>query len=949
MFRRITDLIRNINYAIKIAVIYVFFGCLWIVFSDSIVDFFINDLSFLTKVQTIKGWFFVFASGLIIYFLISRAFAEISKARTSLKQALLFHKTLFEEFPQPVYQLSSEGKIVFMNSKCRKQPGLNKKHVFDNEWLKYVHHDDKHIVIEKYRKALSSEMPYSIEYRLLHKDGAFRWLMDNGSPFFTSTGQLKGYIGSFVDIEEKKTFELKLEETLKMYSDLFNNNPAPMFVFDIDTLKILEVNESAIFKYGYGREEFLELSMKDICCNKSVKDDADNGKNEKEVFDLEDCTKHITKNGNQIDVELDMRPLPDFKDKRGCIVAVQDVTERNIAFNDLSESEKRFKTLFKSSPDVNIVLTDKLIASDINEAGLKFFNKNIQNLTGISLYNLFEDYFTDIFVEMIEDVDDYGFCQKILSSRLYKNKEFSAEIFCLSFFEHGNKRYYLSLRDITEKVLLTNALVESERMLNTLIDNVPGMVYRCKNEPHYLMEFVSEGCLKITGYKPNQIENSLEVSFGALIHPDDRKRIWEEIQENLNSMTTFVLIYRIITANGDEKWVVDQAKGVFNEKDDLLFIEGFISDITEEKNMQDALAYQSNLLKSIIDNIPFPVFYKSINGKYLGCNYEFLRYLGKTEDEIIGKTVFDIFPKEQAEEFDNRDKQLYDSMSTQKYETTIHFKDGQLMDALFFKSVFFSNEGKPDGIVGVYLDISDRVQAEKTIKGQMKELERINAELERFTYTVSHDLRSPLVTIKGFLNMIRENAVEGNIKQLDSDITRISKATDKMHFLLEDLLQLSRIGRVTEDFKSFSMLKLVNDTIALLKGIIDKNKAVVQVQKDMHEAFGDRHRIGEVWQNLIENSLKFKGGKKPFIKIGSFNDKDNNPVFFIEDNGIGVEKHFHKKVFGLFDKLNQDSEGTGVGLAIVSRIIDIHGGRVWCESEGMGKGCRILFTLAEKN
>ncbi len=938
--------LKNIDSAIKVAVIYVFLGCLWIIFSDNIVEFFVDDLETLTQIQTIKGWFYVFLSGLIIYFLVKKSLFNLKRTQKTLDQALLFHKTLFEKFPQPVYQLSPEGKVIYLNSKCKNQPGLNKNHLFDNTWLKYVHPDDQHFVIEKYRKALLSEKPYSIESRLLQKDGTYKWFMDNGSPFFTATGQIRGYIGSSIDINEKKIFQSQLENALDMYSSLFDNNPTPMFVYDVKTLEILEVNDASVRSYGYSKEEFERLTLRDICYEDNL-DLKNNLKGDIESV-LNNCHRHITKDKSIIDVNIYAKILPNFKEREACIISVQNVTEKKNAYNELLESEKRFKTLFKSSPDIILILSGKLIVLDCNEAGLSFFGMNENIIKGMSLYELFDDSFADVFIDMIEEVNDFDFFQKTISSCLYRNSEFSAEIFGLSFFEKGEKRYYISLRDITEKVLISKALEESERMLNTLIDNLPGMVYRCGNDPHYKMEFVSAGCFSVTGYKSEQIQNNIEVSFGSLIHHEDRKRVWDEIQEKINKKSPFVLIYRIISSNNEVKWVVDQGRGVFNNNNDLLFIEGFISDITEEKNTQDALTYQSNLLKSIVNNIPFPLFYKNISGKYLGCNHAFSKYLGKNEDEIIGKTVFEIFSKEQAEVFATKDKQLYDSLTTQIYETTISFPNGNKMEALFFKSVFFDTENKPAGIIGVYLDITDRVKAEKTIKKQMAELERINTELESFTYTVSHDLRSPLVTIKGFLNLIRENAIEGNISQMDSDIKRISNATDKMHFLLEDLLQLSRIGRTSKKFEVFSPNKLISEVSAILKGIIDNNKAVISVQKDMPDIYGDRNRIAEVYQNLIENALKFKGNKKPYIKIGSYTDKNKQTVYFVEDNGIGVSENFRDKIFGLFNKLDQNSAGTGIGLSIVKRIIEFHDGKVWCESAGKNEGIRFLFTIGLK-
>jgi PAS domain S-box-containing protein len=950
MIRKLSNKIRyNIDPAFRIAFIYVFLSFLWILFSDSFLEYFFEDIKILTKLQTLKGWFFVSVSGVIIYILISRSFSDLKKVKKDLDKTLAFHKTLFDEFPQPIYQVSPEGKMVYLNPKCLEQPGLNKNHLLDNAWLKYVHPEDQAFVLEKYRNALLSENSYMIEFRLKQQDGSYKWVLDKGAPFYSSTGQIKGFISSCIDTHEKKEFELQLKDALELYSNLFLNNPHPMLVLDKDNLNVIEANDSAIQLYGYTKDQFCDISLKDISSSFCLESFAKLSQEEGNDFLLTKCNKHIKKSGEEVDVILKVHTLPKYKGREGIILAIQDVTLSKKAFNELLESEQRFKTLFKSSPNCNLILSKHFTVLDVNVAACSFFNKGPELLVKKSLHDLFGDNFRDFFLRFFEEVDRIGFFQETVSNEFNDNKDFAVEVFCLSFNEKGQQRYYFSFRNVTDKIIISKALEESERRLNNLIDNLPGMVYRCANDPHYTMEYVSIGSVKLTGYTPEELEHNKAISYGELIESDDRKRIWDEVQDNIYTRKTIPLIYRIITANKSVKWVMDQSKGFFDKSGELLFIEGFVSDITEEKNTQEALVFQSNLMKSIIDNIPFPVFYKNLEGKYIGCNQEFSNYVGLSIEDILGKTIYDLFPKEQAEIFAEKDRQLYQSLTTQVYETKILYKTGRIIDALFFKSVFFDASNNAQGIVGVYLDISDRVRAEETIKEQMKELARINSELERFTYTVSHDLRSPLVTIQGFLNLIKESAVNGDFAQMEEDISRIEKASEKMHYLLEDLLHLSRVGRMKDNFQEFSMDELIKEVTAILHGVIAKSEAKLIIKEGMPSVFGDRARIGELWQNLIENALKFKGKEKPEISIGFFINSENKVVYYVEDNGIGIESNFHEKVFGLFNKLNPNTEGTGVGLAIVHRILEVHGGEIWCESEGLNKGTKFLFTIGNKN
>ena len=230
------------------------------------------------------------------------------------------------------------------------------------------------------------------------------------------------------------------------------------------------------------------------------------------------------------------------------------------------------------------------------------------------------------------------------------------------------------------------------------------------------------------------------------------------------------------------------------------------------------------------------------------------------------------------------------------------------------------------------------------------ELEQKNAELERFTYTASHDLKSPLITIRGFLGFVREDAKAGDMVRLEKDIRRINDATEKMQRLLGDLLELSRVGRLNNTPELISTNILVAEVVELLHGRISAGKITIQISENLPSIYGDRPRVFEVFQNLIDNAAKFMEGQlNPRIEIGVQGELNNKPVFFVRDNGIGISPQFKDRIFGLFDKLNAQSEGTGIGLALVKRIVEFHGGRIWVESE-VGQGATFYFTLplAEK-
>jgi PAS domain S-box-containing protein len=247
-------------------------------------------------------------------------------------------------------------------------------------------------------------------------------------------------------------------------------------------------------------------------------------------------------------------------------------------------------------------------------------------------------------------------------------------------------------------------------------------------------------------------------------------------------------------------------------------------------------------------------------------------------------------------------------------------------------------------IFAVARDVTNRHEDEVQKVTTLNALEAKNDELQRFAYTVSHDLKAPLITIQGFAKGIQEALAEGNAEEADLCLNRIQKTALHMGELLQGILRLARIGKSTDPFVPTPLSEIVRRAIETTDGLLKMSGVKITIADNLPTVLGDSNRLRELFQNLIENSVKFRGPETPLIQIGAVPTPSSWDIF-VQDNGVGIDPRHQNAIFGIFQKLNNKTEGTGIGLALVSRIAEIHQGSIRVESAGLGKGSTFWLTL----
>ncbi|CAG1006352.1 two-component system, OmpR family, sensor histidine kinase VicK [Anaerolineales bacterium] len=356
-------------------------------------------------------------------------------------------------------------------------------------------------------------------------------------------------------------------------------------------------------------------------------------------------------------------------------------------------------------------------------------------------------------------------------------------------------------------------------------------------------------------------------------------------------------------------------------------------------------------IRAIFESITDGITITDLHGNITDFNEATLRLHGlEHRDQLKGRNAFDLIAKTDYPKALENMQRTYINGASGRLEYKFLRGNGTEFDGELNAVLIRDETGQPIGFVALTHDITLRKESEAERERLIAQLEAKNTELENFTYTVSHDLKAPLLTINGFLGFLEKDALTGNSERIKADISRIAEATSKMHRLLTELLELSRIGRMINPPEDVPFNDIVREAIDLAHGRLAAGQVQVRVDENLPVIRCDRARLVEAIQNLIDNAAKFMGDEqKPRIEIGQLDQEAEHgkPVFFIKDNGIGIATKYHERVFGLFNKLNPDIEGTGIGLALVKRIIEVHGGKIWIESE-VGRGATFYFTLPMK-
>ena len=377
-----------------------------------------------------------------------------------------------------------------------------------------------------------------------------------------------------------------------------------------------------------------------------------------------------------------------------------------------------------------------------------------------------------------------------------------------------------------------------------------------------------------------------------------------------------------------------------------VLIESFF-DIPERKKVEEALRESEERYRNIIEEQTELICRFLPDGTHLFVNDAYCRYFDTKRELIIGQRFGPVIHPDDREMVARHFASLTPQSPVMNVDQRTITPDGRIRWQRWSDRAIFNQENRVIEYQSVGRDITEQKRAEEAQVILLQDLAMKNTELERFTYTVSHDLKSPLITIKGFLGILEKDMKSGDADRMHKDIARIHAATGKMENFIAALLELSRIGRIANPPLNVLLAPVVREAAEMLDTQIRERGVTLVIPDETLMVYCDRVRLLQVFSNLLENAVKFMGDQKePRIEI-TLRHNNGEDTICVRDNGMGIAPGHMARIFTIFERLNPGIAGSGIGLALVKRIVEVHGGKCWVESEGLGKGSTFCFTLPE--
>lgn len=824
--------------------------------------------------------------------------AQVFEHEAKEKHASQYSRSLIEASLDPLVTISPNGTITDVNEASIKITGISREQLIGTDFSNYFTEPEKarQGYLQVFEKGFVADYPLTVK----HINGKLTDVLYNASVYKDENGKVLGVFAAARDITSQKQASNYARSLIEASLD-------PLVTIS-SSGKITDVNEASIQITGVSREHLIGT---DFSYYFTEPEKAQEGYlqvfEDGFVVDYPLTIKHKT--GKLFDVLYNASVYKDEKGKvLGVFAAARDVTEQK-------KASQYARSLIEASLDPLVTINAEGKITDVNEASVRITGVPREKLVGTNFSNYFTE--PEKAQKGYHQVFEKGFVSDYPLTIKHTNGKFTDVLYNASVYkdDKGNVLgVFAAARDVTDQKqasLYARSLIEASLDLLVTISS-EGKITD-----------VNEASVKVTGVAR---ENLIGTDFSHYFTEPEKAQIgYRQVFEK-----GFVADYPLTIkhSNGKLTDVLYNASVYKDDKGNVLGVFAAARDVSEQKQ---ASQYSRSLIEASLD----PLVTISSEGKITDVNDASVRVTGIQREILIGTDFSSYFTE--PEKAQQGYRQVFEKGFVADYPLTIKHKTGKLIDVLYNASVYKNEKGDVLGVFAAARDITQSKNAEEQLRA-------VNKELEGFSYSVSHDLRAPLRAINGYAKILQEDYAVNLDEDGISSLNAILNNSKKMGELIDGLLAFSRLGKKEVAMTAINMTSLVNSVKE--EEMYGNSKEIEFKIDELIPAMGQQILVKQVWVNLISNAIKYsKHNPKICIHIGSY-IKENKTIYYVRDNGAGFDMQYYDKLFGVFQRLHsqQEFEGTGIGLAIVQKIITRHGGSVWAESK-VNEGACFYFSL----
>lgn len=854
-------------------------------------------------------------------------------------------RLFFESAASGLAVVSPEGKILKVNPTFCRLSGYSEAEVLQKNVLEVTHPDDRDETRRLYDEIRSGQRKViDYEKRYLCKDGSVIWGRATVAGVFGPNNDLLYYAANVQDISERKQAAHLLRESQQMLKLVLDYIPQHVFWKDRNSV-YLGCNQNFARVAGLKTpEEIVGLSDYDLPWKKEESDffrQCDKRTMETDTPEFHIIEEQLQADGKQAWVDTNKVPLHDAEGNVvGILGTFEDITERMQAEEALRDSEARFRSLFESAATGMFTISPMGRILRGNKAFCDFLGYSKNELLDLTVDDITHP------TDKKRTADNYrsligGQCQTIDYEKCYVRKDGStiwgrASVSSV-LGDDSTPQYYVGLvQNITERKQAEKELRESEERFRAIFEQAAVGVAQVT--PDGGLRRVNKKFCDIVGYSREEIQ---KLTFQDITHPDDLDADLAYVEQMLaGEIQTYSMEKRYIRKDGSLIWV-NLTVGLRRDPEGQPnYFVSVVEDISQRKQAEKALRKSEANIKAIFNNVEAGIDVLDSEGRFVDVNDRLTEMLGYTKDELIGRSPVDFtHPEDRQKSQTILKKILKGQLDACSFEKRYVRKDGTVFwgDLAFTKVL--DEKGEVEADIGIVFDITERKAMEEKLKAA-------NRELEAFVYTLSHDLRTPLVPIIGYAEFLKERCKDHLDEQSLDCLKEIETAGERMLALMEDLLSLAKVGYVERPAEP------IDTNEVLRKVLVDLGSRIASKNVDVHvDPLPSLHvpetLLSQILDNLISNALRYGTERGDGIEVGG-ERRGGRALFFARDHGPGIPKDEQGRVFDVFyrGKAGRNIKGTGVGLATVQKIARLYGGRAWVE-ETPGGGSTFWVEMVD--